>query len=383
MTELISLNLDAIVVRDDVQVRVAGLDGQTVQTYTTVLENGGVLAPLTVIRLADGSYVLADGFHRYQALAEVGVLKTLVQVKDGEEEDVLIAAEEGNLKHGLALTTEDKKNILRRRFERGHPWATYSNRKLGELLGVSATSIMRWMNEFAEKATVTNVTVPDRSVTVGKDGRTINTTNIGKTKADIKTDPPLALNDNGMVPISEELRKAIRDQIYEASYAGKSFVAPANWNVRTNDAGHVYEMDIVHEVPSDFLRYTTLDKGETLPQMPKTAEEAVARRMADVTLAAADINKALQRFTQIISLGVMDESNDGQRGLISYQLFRVAQHALLLWQQVIETSTSTDYLEVQDGNLFALNSVMEAAKQLITTQREATQETNHTKGKSC
>lgn len=196
------LRMDLIRLDQEIQVRVGGLNGEAVRAYTAILENEGELPPITVYRGEhDDGYWLADGFHRYEAHINAGKVNIMAFVRDGDRDDALEFAESANLEHGLALSNEDKKNILHRRLERGHEWAQWSNGALARVLGVSSMTIKRWVDEFA---TITNVIV-DRSATIGADGKTRNTENIGNTPREQGT----SAETEAPVETKEEVRKIL------------------------------------------------------------------------------------------------------------------------------------------------------------------------------
>lgn len=202
------LFLSDIIVDEEIQVRVGGLDAETLAQYIAVLENEGELPAITVFRDDADEHYLADGFHRYRAHVETAKTTIKCFVRDGNREAAIEFAESANLEHGLKLSNEDKKNILFRRLERGHEWKTFSARELGRLLGVSRMTAGRWIEEYT---TVTNVTV-DRTQTTGTDGRTYNTTNIGKS--------PRPTRNDGYTPLTPEERAKARPALPEHhSYA--------------------------------------------------------------------------------------------------------------------------------------------------------------------
>lgn len=190
LNRVYEINLNDVIVDGDIQVRVGGLDPETLQQYIDVLENEGELPPITLFRDDAGEHYLADGFHRFRAHEQLGKATIKAYVKDGNRDAAIEFAESANLEHGLKLTREDKKNILFRRLERGHEWKTFSARELGRLLGVSRMTVGRWLEEYSS---VTFVTV-DRTHVVSADGRVRDTTNIGKTprapQPSAKPEPP-------------------------------------------------------------------------------------------------------------------------------------------------------------------------------------------------
>lgn len=177
LNRVYEINLNDIIVDQEIQVRVGGLDAETLAQYIAVLENEGELPPITLFRDDAGEHYLADGFHRFRAHEVQGRATIKAYVKDGNRDAAIDYAESANLEHGLKLSPRDKKNILFRRIERGHEWTHWSTRELGRVLGVSHVTVKNWLEEFA---TVKNLTVK-RTETVGADGRVYNTANIGKT----------------------------------------------------------------------------------------------------------------------------------------------------------------------------------------------------------
>jgi len=153
------ISLDEILVDQDVQVRVAGLDEETVEKYVQILLNGGQFdEPIVLYRDAEtGKLILSSGFHRTEATrraieraVEEQTLAPLVgEIRPGGRAAAIEYAEDANLKHGLKLSNADKRYLLERRVKRGHEWATWSNRAIAAQLGVAEGTIRNWRSELS------------------------------------------------------------------------------------------------------------------------------------------------------------------------------------------------------------------------------------------
>lgn len=173
-----AVTLDEITVLDEVQVRVNGLDEARVEQYVEFLLAGGAFKdPIDLFQ--DGlRLILSAGWHRTEAYRralerfepseDVPALAPLkAEIHTGGLEAAIEWAEEDNLAHGLELSPRDKRNILERRFKRGHEWAKLSNRALAAKLGVSHQTVANWRNELEGPSTGKNLPVER----MGADGK--------------------------------------------------------------------------------------------------------------------------------------------------------------------------------------------------------------------
>lgn len=191
----VDLPLSQIVIDEQIQVRVDGLDEERVEQYTIVIENGGDMAPIIVFQDTNGNHLLADGFHRVEAYRRAGRNNIRAYVSKGGYEAAYEYAENANLEHGLAYSNEDKKNILRRRIKQGRTWFEWSGdgklnprvsyNEMARQLGVSQPTITSWVNSILSElsqSTSKNLEV-DRSQVVGKDGKVRDVSRIGSATA--------------------------------------------------------------------------------------------------------------------------------------------------------------------------------------------------------
>lgn len=177
-----SIKLKDIIVDEKFQMRSGGLDEHHVQELQAVIGDGGQFKdPIVVFDIDSLNYHLVDGFHRFEAASREGWRSIKAIIHEGTEGEAIVYAEEANLKHGLALSTQDRKDILFNRFQRGHletlktgeqiHWSCLSNAFLASLLGVGVDTIRRWIEEYL---TLANATLINRDEVYGGDGRLYN-----------------------------------------------------------------------------------------------------------------------------------------------------------------------------------------------------------------
>jgi len=133
-----TLPLDQIITTPAELSRV-GPDKDTLMRYVDLTETGGQLPPVTVFQ--DGNtFWLADGRHRLEARKRVGYLDIEAEIKVGSERDAQLYAFSANLSHGLASNISDRKKVARLLLE-DKVWKDFPNRKIGEICGLSHTTI--------------------------------------------------------------------------------------------------------------------------------------------------------------------------------------------------------------------------------------------------
>ena len=173
------LQIEAVVVDLGVQVRVKGLDEETVLGYTLVMERDGwgEFPPIIVFR--DGEdFFLGAGFHRIEAARRVGLTEVLAVSRPGGRPAAYWFAVTDNAMHGLLLSREDKKEALKRLIGLGEETlpegqGVPSNRDLAAQLHISHPTVSAWIADL-EKTTGKNLPVER----IGKDGRAYDPTNI-------------------------------------------------------------------------------------------------------------------------------------------------------------------------------------------------------------
>lgn len=192
------VTLDQITVDERIQVRVGGLNRETVERYATIMAETGQYDPFPpVVLFREGETLwLSAGFHRVAAvmLADEQLVAAghepiggvLAEVRPGGFDDAYWFAITDNLRHGLQMTSADQKEALRRLLGLDLPlpengefieYASLSNRELAAIIGVTHPTIAKWRKEL-EQNTGGKHFPPDRAVRIGKDGKVYDVSGI-------------------------------------------------------------------------------------------------------------------------------------------------------------------------------------------------------------
>ncbi len=142
------------------------------------MKGGREFPPLSVV--FDGSdYWLWDGFHRRWSAVEAKIAKLKCIVTKGTRDDARWLSYGANKDHGLQRTNDDKRRAVLAALK--HPnGAKQSNLKVAEHVGVDEKTVAKYRLQLTPE-------IPESPDRIGRDGRTINTTNIGKR---IEKEPP-------------------------------------------------------------------------------------------------------------------------------------------------------------------------------------------------
>lgn len=191
------VTLDQITADERIQVRVGGLNRETVERYATVMAETGQYEPFPpVVLFREGETLwLSAGFHRVAAvmLADEQLIASdqepiggaLAEVRPGGFDDAYWFAITDNLANGLQMTSADQKEALRRLVGLDRPvpeashYAALSNRQLAAIIGVTHRTIGKWLDEFKAEAAATGYQYPvDDRKRRGADGRVYDVTGI-------------------------------------------------------------------------------------------------------------------------------------------------------------------------------------------------------------
>lgn len=133
------LKLEQIRVDQRTQLRVAGLQNDVVEEYAEAMREGAVFPAVEVFY--DGSvYWLADGFHRVEAYRRLQVDVVEVIVRDGTQREAMLHAMQANLRHGLRVTREDRRNAVQVLLQ-DPEWSKWSDREIGRRCGVDGKTV--------------------------------------------------------------------------------------------------------------------------------------------------------------------------------------------------------------------------------------------------
>jgi hypothetical protein len=163
------LELDRIRIDGDTQSRV-NIDEAVVAEYAEAMKAGVQFPP--VIVFFDGvDRWLADGFHRYHGARLAGLTKIYEEITPGTRRDAV-------LYHGLKRTNADKRKAVETLLKDAE-WATWSDRRIAEVCGVSHELARQVRGAICQPLT------DAQHRTVERNGKTYqqNTAKIGRTPA--------------------------------------------------------------------------------------------------------------------------------------------------------------------------------------------------------
>jgi len=160
----------------------AALDFDAIEDYSVAMGAGAHFPPVTVYY--DGAdYWLADGFHRVKAAYAASHDTIESEVHQGTLEDAQWYSFSANRANGLRRTNSDKQRAVKSAIT--HPNGTaLSNRQIAVHVGVDETTVRVWR----EKLTAG---IPQSTQRTGRDGRTIDVSNIGKLSGSQHAPAPL------------------------------------------------------------------------------------------------------------------------------------------------------------------------------------------------
>lgn len=149
----------------------ASLDNEAVLRYSRDMREGVPYDPIEVV--FDGTdYWCWDGFHRCAAAGLAQLFEIAANVTEGTLEDAQWLSLAANKRHGMPRTNADKRTAVRRAF--AHPKGkSLSDNQIARHVGVSQTFVSRMRRESTSNGAKSDMRT-------GRDGRTINTANIGR-----------------------------------------------------------------------------------------------------------------------------------------------------------------------------------------------------------
>jgi ParB-like chromosome segregation protein Spo0J len=130
------------------------LDASRVEMFTALLKENEPLPPIEVVAVGDGTFVIADGVHRFEAAMAAGMSHVdAVLVSPNVDEDLLDCAFRRALETAcltaLPLTRAERKYAVERLLS---TQGDFTHRAIARLVGVAHSTVDRWAEEVAESA---------------------------------------------------------------------------------------------------------------------------------------------------------------------------------------------------------------------------------------
>ncbi len=132
--------------------------------------------PQIVVFFDGENYWLGDGFHRLAAAIKCKLYEIDCEIRQGTQRDARLYAASANTEHGLQRNNEDKRIAVRVLLE-DDEWRDWSDHSIADHCGVSQPFVGKIREVLYPP---TDNRYQSNSARVGRDGRTINTENIGK-----------------------------------------------------------------------------------------------------------------------------------------------------------------------------------------------------------
>ena len=146
--------LASIVLLPEMQPRTKGLNRATVLRYKQAMEAGDVFEPILVARF-DGALVLADGWHRLEAMLELGLWQAVVEVREADSiAEARLWGYDANRKHGLPLAKGELREMYRVYLKAGRHHGLKrgqlkSYRQMAAELGIPKSTLLTWTEKDA------------------------------------------------------------------------------------------------------------------------------------------------------------------------------------------------------------------------------------------
>ena len=132
------IDLDRIHIDPDCQVRTQQ-NKQAVTEYAESMKGGARFPPVELFEDTDtGQFFIGDGYHRIAALSELGRKTATAHIHPGGKSAAIRHALEANQKHGVRLTSADKRRAISIAVK---TYDKLSNVEIAKICGVSESSV--------------------------------------------------------------------------------------------------------------------------------------------------------------------------------------------------------------------------------------------------
>lgn len=179
------------------------IDSETVKEYSDAIDSGVKLPDVTVF--FDGSdYWLADGFHRYHAHNQLGILEINADVRNGTLREAILFSVGVNAAHGLRRTNADKRKAVETMLD-DEVWSKWADREIARACVVSPDTVGRIRKEIVTVRSDSKDLSVERSYTTKHGTQAVmNTANIGS-----KSNASQENNSDDLEQINKELSHEI------------------------------------------------------------------------------------------------------------------------------------------------------------------------------
>lgn len=135
-----SIKLNDIEVTTETQVR-ERICQETVDEYAQEMQEGAIFPPIELVE--DGIlYFIADGYHRYEAAKKLDKGFIEANVRQGSVRDAILIGLSSNHNHGLRLTIDDRRKMVRLLLEDAE-WRNWSNAEIAKKCSCSAELVAK------------------------------------------------------------------------------------------------------------------------------------------------------------------------------------------------------------------------------------------------
>jgi ParB-like chromosome segregation protein Spo0J len=125
----------------EVQPRIE-LSASMVAEYADLMRDGVRFPPIVVFSPGEKTYILADGFHRFEAAKVAGKARIDCEVHQGSAREAQLYALRANSIRGVSLAQEEKRNAAMK-LPKDETWRTWTDGAIARWCGVSPMTIGR------------------------------------------------------------------------------------------------------------------------------------------------------------------------------------------------------------------------------------------------
>ncbi|WP_297456193.1 helix-turn-helix domain-containing protein [Persephonella sp.] len=166
---IVKLPINKIIIPQGLLPRIFGVNEEKVEEYAEAMENGAEFPPIKVWEKLDGTYQVIDGVHRISAYRKLGKEYIEAEIIQGIEDEVAFMewAIRENLKHGLPLSREDKREDARRLYIKGR-----KPESIARLFKVSLRTVYNWIGDLKEEEKLEKEKLKQKALELYREGYT-------------------------------------------------------------------------------------------------------------------------------------------------------------------------------------------------------------------